>query len=55
MAAEHEAARGFPVEPMGQRWLARQAEAQVLEIVLQAVAALRTAMNGRAGDETTNE
>ena len=48
MAAEHQAARGLAVEPVGERGLARQAEAQALEIVLQARAALGAAMHGDA-------
>ena len=49
VAAEHQAAGGVAVEPVGQRRRARQAEAQRVEIVLQALAALRPAMDREAG------
>ena len=49
MAAEHEAARRVAVEPMRQRGVARQAEAQVAEEILEDLAALGAAMHGQAG------
>ena len=49
MAPEHEAARGVAVEPVGERGLARQAEAQRVEIVLEARAALRPVVDGDSG------
>ena len=48
MAAENEAAGGLAVEPMGEGRVSRQSEPERGEIVLEAVAALRTAVNGRA-------
>ena len=41
VAAEHEAAGGVAVEPVRERRRARQAEAQRVEMILQALAALR--------------
>ncbi len=49
VAAEHQAAGGVAVEPVRQRRRARQAEAQRVEIVLQARPALRPAMHREAG------
>ena len=52
MAAEHEAAGGVAVEPVGERGGARQAEAQGAEIILKRLAApiatLRAAVHGKA-------
>ncbi len=48
MAAEGQAAGGVLVEPVRQRRVARQAEAQRVEVILQALAAFRSAMNGEA-------
>ena len=45
MAPEHQAARGVAVEAMGERGLARQAEAQGVEIVFEIGAALGAAMH----------
>ena len=49
MSSEHETTGRLAIEPMGERWLSRQAEAQRFEIVLEAGAALRPAMHGDAG------
>src|SRR5262245_52281620 len=49
MAAEHEAAGRVAVEPMRQSGAARQAEAQRIEIVLEAASALRAAMHVNTG------
>ncbi len=49
VAAEHQAARGVAVEPMRQRRRARQPEAQCVEMILEALAALRAPMHGHAG------
>ena len=49
VAAEHQAAGGLPVQPMGERGPPRQAEAQRVEMILQGTAALRAAMHGQAG------
>ena len=49
MAPEHQAARGVAVEAMGERRLARQAEAQGVEIVLEVGAALGAAMDRDPG------
>jgi hypothetical protein len=46
MAAEHEAAGGVAVEPMRQRGRARQPETQRAEMVLEALAALRSLVHG---------
>ena len=48
MAAEHQTARRLAVEPMGERRRARQAEAQLIEPVLEARAALGAAMHRNA-------
>ncbi len=48
VAAEHQAAGGVLVEPVRQSRIARQAEAQRVEIILQAAAALRAAMHRKA-------
>src|SRR6185437_2026174 len=55
MAPEDEAARGVAVEPMREGGPARQAEAQRVEIVLEARAALGAGMNGDAGRLVENE
>ena len=49
MAAEHEAAGGILVEPMGQHRRPRQAEPQRVEGILQIGAALGAAMHRQAG------
>ena len=49
MPAEHEAAGGVLVEPVGQHRRPRQAEAQRVERVFQIGAALRPAMHRQAG------
>ena len=49
MAPEHQAAGGVTIEPMGERGLARQAEAERVEIVLEARAPFRPGVNGDAG------
>ena len=55
MPSEHQTARGVAVEPMRKRGLARQAEAQGVEIILEARAAFRPGMNGDAGGLIENE
>ncbi len=40
VAAEHEAAGGVAVEPVGERGIARQAEAQGAEVILEVLAGL---------------
>ena len=49
VAAEHQAARGLAVEPVGERRSPRQPEAQRAEMVLQALAALGAAVDRDAG------
>src|SRR5579862_7459790 len=49
MPAENEAARSLAIEAMNEGGLSRQTEAQRLEIVFEARAALRAAMNGDSG------
>ena len=49
MTPQNETARGLPVQPMGERGPARQAEAQRVEMILQGAAALGSAMHGHAG------
>ncbi len=48
VAAEHQAAGGVAIKPMGERRRARQAVAQRVEKILQARAALGAAMHGKA-------
>jgi fused signal recognition particle receptor len=48
MASEHQAAGSIAIEPMGERRRTRQAKAQRAEIILQALAALRPLMHGKA-------
>ena len=48
MPSEHQTAGGVPVEPMRKRGPARQAEAQRVEIILEARAAFRPGVNGDA-------
>src|SRR6185437_5188348 len=55
MAPEDEAARGVAVEPMREGGPARQAEAQRVEIVLEARPAFRPGMDGDAGGLVENE
>jgi len=47
--AKHQAAGGFAIEAMRQGGLARQAEAQRIEIVLQTYAALGSLVDGDSG------
>ena len=47
VAAEHEATGGVAVEPMRERRRPRQSEAERVEMVLQAFAALGAAMHGK--------
>jgi hypothetical protein len=49
VTAEHQAAGGVAVEPMRQRRAARQAEAQRVETILEALAAFRPGMHRNAG------
>jgi fused signal recognition particle receptor len=49
MAPQHQAAGGVAVEPMRERRLARQAEAERVEIILEARAPFRTGVNRDAG------
>src|SRR5688572_10811924 len=49
MAAEHQAAGGFLVQPVREARRARQAEAQRVEMILQARPALRPLVHGEAG------
>src|SRR5689334_22585186 len=55
MAPEHQAARGVAVESMREGGLARQAEAERVEIVLEARPAFRPRMNGDACGLVENE
>ena len=55
MPSEHQAARGVAVEAVRERGLARQAEAQGVEIVLEARAAFRPGVNGDAGGLVEHE
>ena len=49
VAAEHQAAGGVAVEPVRERGRARQAEAQRVEMILQALAALRPPVHREPG------
>ena len=48
MPPEHQAACGVAVEPVRERGIARQAEAQGVKIILEARAAFRPGVNGDA-------
>ena len=55
MASEHQTAGGVAIEPMRKRGPARQAEAQRVEIILEARAAFRSGMDGDARGLIENE
>ena len=55
MPSEHQAARRVAIEPVGERGLPGQAEAQGVKIVLEARSAFRTGVNSDAGWLIENE
>ena len=55
MTSEHQTAGGVAVQPMGERGIARQAEAQGVKIILEARAAFRPGVNGDASGLIENE
>ncbi len=55
MAPEQQAARGVPVQPMGEPRIARQAEAQVSETLFEILAALGTSMDRQARGLVENQ